>query len=225
MNAIIALNPREMAEAQGTTIEWADQRITEATQELTEAQQVSDALSGASLRRSQAYNLISKARSRLRFYEKVKAALQAGYYIVPPFNIQLFAIRRDDAPPAERSERSWVVERSAQSLPVGEGQYVNPQLRRLHIDNRKEKQADGSTREVAIYENEDEWRDVALPVRALKPKVIEEVGRALELRIFDALGIAPAYRAADPIVLGEINRPNGGHLSFFVAWWLDKGDL
>lgn len=222
MNAIIALNPQQMQEAQATTIAWADQRIIEANEELREAQQVQQALSGASLRRTQASSLITKARARLRFYEKVKAALAAGYYIVPPFPIQLFAIRRDDeAPSKERGERRWQKGFEPQALPIGEGRYVDPFMPRLHIDNVK--RSDGT--EVAIYENDAAWKDVTLPVRALKPQIITEVGRALEQKIFDALGIAPAYRAADPIIIGDIKRPNGTSLSFFVAWWLDQEDL
>lgn len=75
MNAIIALNPQQMAEAQGTTVSWAAQRIEQAQIELREAEQVAASLSGASLRRTQASNLISKAQGRLRFYEKVGVPL------------------------------------------------------------------------------------------------------------------------------------------------------
>lgn len=174
MNAIIALNPRQMAEAQGTTISWASQRIEQAQIELREAEQVAAALSGASLRRTQASNMISKARARLRFYEKVKAALEAGYYIVPPFPLQLFAIRvQDDATPAEeRSERRWAIEAAPQALPAGEGRYVRPEIKRIHVDNetRKNSHNDG-THQVAICENDIEFGDVVLPVRALKPQI------------------------------------------------------
>lgn len=227
MNAIIAINPAQMAEAQSTTISWAAQRVEQAQIEVREAEQVAAALSGASLRRTQASNLISKARARLRFYEKVKAALDAGYYIVPPFPLQLFAIRRPDIdhPPADRSDSAWRMDQAPRALGVGEGRYVNPEVAREHVDTEKRKNGAGNEYEVRIFENAESWGDVVLPVRALKPQIINEVGRALEARIFDALGIAPAYRAADPIICGEIRRPGGGVLTFFVAWWLDQKDL
>jgi hypothetical protein len=227
MNAIIALNPQQMAEAQTTTTTWAAQKIEAAQRELHDAEQVAAALSGASLRRGQATAMIAKARTRLRFYEKVKAALDAGYYIVPPFPLQLFAIRTDrGAPTAERGERNWQKDGKARALAVGEGDYVNPNLRRVAVDKVQQPNHSGTgMREVTIYENQEAWGDVELPVRALKPQIITEVGRALELRIFDALGIAPAYRAADPIICGELHRPSGGVLTFFVAWWLDRSDL
>jgi hypothetical protein len=229
MNAIIAVNPLQMQEAQATTISWVQQKIEGAALELREAEQVAASLSGASLRRTQASNLISKARVRLKFYEKVKAALDAGFYIVPPFPLQLFAIRTDrPSPPLDRGETTpWgQQEHTSRSLPVGAGKYVSPETSRHKVATvtKKHTHNDG-THEVAIYENAKEWGDVVLPVRALKPQIIDEVGKALEARIFDALGIAPAYRASDPIICGEIKKPGGGVLTFFVAWWLDERDL
>jgi hypothetical protein len=50
---------------------------------------------------------------------------------------------------------------------------------------------------------------------------------AMDKLIFDALGIAPSFRAVDPIIVGQIYRPDAYHesISFFVAWWLDEADL
>jgi hypothetical protein len=225
-NAIIAVNPQQMAEAQGTAIGWVERKLANAIAERDLADGVLDALTSKGLRSEPAKALVKKAAVRVRFYEKVRTALQAGYYIIPPFDIQLFAIRTDRAQsPDERSDSQWEREQSARSLPVGEGRYVSPTVSRSKVATETRKNHDGTAREVAIYAN-DNWRDVDLPVRALKPQIIEEVGRALEARIFDALGIAPAYRAADPIIAGQIKRPDGkGVLTFFVAWWLDEADL
>lgn len=225
MNAIIAVNPQQMAEAQSTAIGWIDKKLAGAITERNEADAVLDALASKGLRSEPAKALVAKAAKRVRFYEKVKTALDAGYYIIPPFDIQLFAIRTDRTfSPNERSDRRWASEQTSRSLPVGEGRYVSPVVTRS-VHDIKTEPAGAGTREITIYQN-DNWRDVDLPIRALKPTIIEEVGRALEARIFDALGIAPAYRAADPIIAGQIKRPDGkGVLTFFVAWWLDESDL
>lgn len=227
MNAVMAFNPLQMQEAQSTTISWAESRITDARTELAEAQAVADSLTGANLKRGQAANLISKARRRLTFYEKVLSALQAGYYIIPPFDIQLFAVRTDRLSSPDVSQNSWSTENSGRMLPVGEGQFVSPVVSRSVLDKHIENvNGTDKTREVVTYINDD-WGDVEIPVRALKPQLIEAVGKALHEKIFDALGIAPAYRAADPIIAGQIRRPDkrGQVLTFFVAWWLDQGDL
>lgn len=226
MNAIIALNPQQMAEAQTTTLGWIDKKLSAAEAELGEADALHNTLVGRGMNPTTAKSMMNRAAKRVRFYDKCKAALAAGYYIIPPFPIQLFAVRTDRGVIKDRGERSWTSEQIGRSLPVGEGAYRNPTVARLHIDNVTKKSSDGSSREIAIYEN-DSWRDeIDLPVRAMKPTLIEAVGRALELKIFDALGIAPAYRSADPIIAGQIRRPDGkGALTFFVAWWLDESDL
>ena len=72
----------------------------------------------------------------------------------------------------------------------------------------------------------DDWEELELPVRAMKPEIIDAIDQAQQLRIFDALGIAPNYRSADPVICGQIRRPEGpGVLTFFIAWWLDESDL
>jgi hypothetical protein len=226
MNAIIAVNPKQMQEAQATTMGWIDKKLAAANSELDEADAIHGQLVSRGMNPAHAKRLMDKAGKRVRFYEKCKAALAAGYYIIPPFDIQLFAVRTDQAARADRSTRSWTNDQKGRVLPVGVGHYVSPNIDRLAVDTIQEKNLDGTQRSVTIYENGD-WRDeIDLPVRAMKPTLIEAVGQALELKIFDALGIAPAYRAADPIIAGQIRRPDGkGVLTFFVAWWLDEQDL
>ncbi len=181
MNAIIAVNPQQMQEAQSTTISWVERKLAGARQELERTQDIGSTLATYGLRTEDADKLWRKAKVRVRFYEKVKAALDAGYYIIPPFNIK--------------------------------------------VDTKTEKNFDGSDRKVAIFRNGGWPEGLVMPKRALNPELIEETANALGLKIFDALGIAPAYRAADPIIAGQIKRPGGGVLTFFVAWWLDESDL
>lgn len=61
----------------------------------------------------------------------------------------------------------------------------------------------------------------------VKPQIIEATGRALSKKIFDWLGVAPSYRAVDPMVIGCIKhwKKHQGPLHFFVAWWLDTDTL
>lgn len=227
MNAIIAVNPMQMQEAQATTLTWIEKKLAAAQAEQDEADTVHEQLVGRGMNPDHASRLMDKAAKRVRFYEKCKAALAAGYYIIPPFDIQLFAVRTDRAPDGNQSDRHWSNDQKGRVLPIGAGRYVNPVVSRDVVAKVKKPTGDGTTtREVSIFRNGD-WRDeIDLPVRAMKPTIIEAVGHALDLKIFDALGIAPAYRAADPIIAGQLRRPDGkGVLTFFVAWWLDEQDL
>lgn len=225
LRAVMAFNPTQMAEAQSTTMQWIDKKLEGAKQDLAIADQTFDALQRARASVAPAKSLLDKAQRRVRFYEKVRAALQAGYYIIPPFDIQLFAVRTDRAPSADAGRRHWTDDQKGRSLPVGDGNWVDPRPVRVHVDTETEDDGRGGKRQVMLYEN-TEWRDeLNIPHRALKPQIIDAIGKALEEKIFDALGIAPAYRAADPIIAGQIRRPGGGTLTFFVAWWLDEEDL
>lgn len=228
MNAVIALNPQEMQEAQTTTLQWADERIAEAQADVAEAAAMHDELTRMGLRGEQANAISNKARKRLSFYEKVKAALAAGYYIIPPFPVQLFAVRTDRvSPPDERGQRTWEKGMNPPALPIGKGDYVDPRPDRVLVDTIQEPNFSGQgTHAVRVYEN-GPWKDALIPVKALRPQLIVATGEALKLRIFDALGIAPAYRSADPIIVGHIKHWQASRepLTFFVAWWLDKSDL
>lgn len=227
MNAVIALTGQQMAEQQTALVQWAEQRIAAVDVELADAQSVAAALQRARMPHGRANAGVNAAKRRRTFYEKVKAALEAGYQIIPPFDLQLFAIRTDrNFAPDDRGDSRWAREQGPRLLPQGEGRYVHPQPVRREIDTIKRKGSDGVERSVTIYENDSEWKDAELPIRALKPQVIDAVGKAMELELFDALGIAPAYRAADPIIAGRILHPNGHKaLTFMVAWWLDRADL
>lgn len=228
MNAIIAINPQQMQEAQSTTLGWIEAKLAAAVGEGEHADKLFDLLSTRGMNAQPARALMNSAAKRVKFYEKCKAALVAGYYIIPPFDIQLFAVRSDRAPSKNVSKEHWGRnEQKGRTLPVGEGEYRNPVVGRYHTgETTPVVQYDKTTKDVALYANGDWCDEIDLPVRAMKPTLIEAVGRALELKIFDALGIAPAYRAADPIIAGQINRPDGkGTLTFFVAWWLDEADL
>ncbi len=225
-SAIIATTPAQMQEAAGLTLSWVEKKIEGAKYELTLAQQTFNALQNAGLRTQPSQTQIKKANHRIGFYEKVRAALAAGYYIIPPFRVQAFAIRvpKGSRPRLERSDASWQREHKPRNLPPGEGFYVSPDAARFTVGTEKR---DEGKREVQIYENSDDWSGVDLPLIAHKPELIEAVQGALEARIFDALGIAPDYRSSDPIIVGQIRhwRRYANPLTFFVAWWLDERDL
>lgn len=229
MNAIIALNPQQMAEAQSTTLSWIEKKLAAAEQETDEADKLHESLVARGMRPDVAKSMMNKAARRVRFYEKCKAALAAGFYIIPPFDIQLFAIRTNRVTAkSDKDHHPWSADQKPQSLAHGEGRYVNPSAPRFKSEVIKEPHHNDptKTRDVQLYENGNWHDELDLPVRAMKPVLIEAAGRALELKIFDALGIAPAYKSADPIIAGQILRPDGkGALTFFVAWWLDESDL
>lgn len=229
MNSVIATTPAGMLEAQGKMQQWIGSKLADAQQDLRDADEVFRALQSTGMRTNHAARQQSVARARITFYEKVKAALDAGYYIIPPFDVQVFAIRTDRAPLSHESDSHWRKEQQARRLPVGEGGYENPDVPRLEHRTIQKPKTDGTgTYPVAIYRNDHVWpENIELPERAQKPTIIEATAKALGELIFDALAIAPQYRAADPIIVGQIRhwKANRAPLTFFVAWWMDERDL
>lgn len=228
MNAVIALDPQQMQDASRTMTTWADAKLAAAERDLAEADALHAQLLVINARPTHAKTLLNKAARRVRFYEKVKAAIAAGYYVIPPFNsLQVFAVRtRRMNPNADRRESTWIKDHPTEALAIGDGRYIDPQPVRTVVGSEIENKGTTHERKALISANVAFKDEINLPVVAMRPTIIHAVGRALEQKIFDALAIAPQYRNADPIIAGQIKRPDGGGtLNFLVAWWLDEADL
>lgn len=228
-----------MQTAQVKAHAWCVTRLESARKELADARSVFDKLREGQFNTNRATSLIRRANRRILFYEKVLAALENGYYIVPPFDVQAFAIRvpAGRAPKAQVSDARWVPEQKAiANTPVGRGTYKNPVVARSMIDETQVKDAAGKLlRTDRTFENED-WKDsIELPPMLLQaPEVIDCIKGVIEKKIFDSLGIAPQYRniapqyrSADPLIVGRINHwnPARAPLTFFIGWWLSEEDL
>lgn len=218
---VIAGTPAEMERAHNSLVTWSEAKVAHALSEVGDAQRCLHAAqeAGMSVRRFQ--SSLRSARRRLTFYQKINAALKAGYYIVPPFPVDVFAIRTNRAEPkSETSTYSWdtfdQAHKSHPRLPVGEGRYVS---NRPEIGERKDDE------KTTVYPKK--FKDVEYPFSLVKPEIIEATAKALKAKIFDRLGVLPARRSADPIVVGQVLPPDpyGTPVTFFVAWWLDTSTL
>lgn len=219
---LYATDPAQMLTAQHSLIEWCDNKLAAVGQELKEAEYLIERVRHAHLSTKPVERQIATAKRRLLFYEKIKAALQLGYYIIPPLDAQLFAVRtKKEAPDADRSTQASAYDLIAKALPVGTGEYVNPDISRSIVEHRQI-----GDKKVAVYENND-FKELEFPFGLAKPQIIDATGKALQEKIFDALGCAPRYRAADPMIVGQIKhwKANQGPVHFFIAWWLDTNSL
>lgn len=230
---LIALNPGEMMLAQNNLTSWCANKIAEVQNELKSATDVLAALIENKMHDNKIKHLINQTKKRITFYEKIKAALDAGYYIVPPFPVQCFAVRSNRVVPDPRLSShqvdSWNHEIvKEETLPVGVGEFHNAAADRQysHRTETGEKNQDGSVKKVAMYRNV-EWKDVEFPLQVTRPELIQATGKALRDKIFDKLGVLPTYRKDDPIIVGQINhwQPNRSPVTFFVAWWLNTAYL
>lgn len=233
---VSAFTPHEMLNANQALIAWCEQKIAAVKSEASELlaafkQAVEKKWKSSTLKRH-----ADLAAKRVTFYEKIKVALEEGFYIVPNFPVDLFAIRTERAFPARKlvigtyKASGWHFKQPAQLLPAGEGEYkpTDP-LVTTSVDTHKE----GDKTVTKYIEQATEWGDIEFPVQMAKPKIMEAVSRAMALKIFDQFGLF-SQTAGDPIIVGEIIDPrsagyqahnNKRRVSFIIAWRLDTKDL
>jgi hypothetical protein len=184
---------------------------------------------------SLAIKRVTQAEARVGYYTKIMEALRAGYYIVPPMDMELFAIRTDQKNPRKFwryliSSHQGNFQQSCKVLPIGKGDYKNPHPK-VENDYRKEtKNAEGLV--VRPYWA-DRWDDIEFPINMIKPQIMEATGKAMAAKIFDELGVLPQdyRRNPDPVILGRIYEPKQYAyqetkvLTFLIAWHLNTKDL
>jgi hypothetical protein len=228
-NAVIATTPTGMAAAQGQLIQWVDEKLAAIAGEFQTNELILGQLRLARMATIHAERAMDSLRRRERFYTKVRAALEAGYYIIPPFDCQVFAVRTDRANPPEDTSRCKNPRNDARvpALAPGKGEYVHPVPSREWKFESDRKSSDGTKMVTETYYGNTAWKEVEFPMMAMKPELIEATHEAMGLKIFDTLGIMPRYRAADPIIVGTIKhyKSNQAPLTFFVAWWMDRDQL
>lgn len=230
---VIATTPAAMIEAQKSLVGWAERKIDALRLESKEAiEQLAIAVE-RKWKTDAWRRQVAKYERRIEFYQKIKAALEAGYYIVPPFPIDVFAIRtKREAPKSKDGEYRNNHDQDAQILPVGAGRYVSPVP---VVESYKDTKllSDGKTKEIDCY-YASEFSDVEFPFRLARSEIRDATQAAMALGIFDRMGVLPRTRAPDPLVCGQIIMPNqpsyysGDSLkcvTFFVAWWLDTKTL
>jgi hypothetical protein len=174
--------------------------------------------------------MVKRLELRVEFYEKGIEASEAGFYMVPNMEVDVFAIRTNRVRP-KRNEvvGSWPDIQASEKPPLGEGEYVSPH----------------ATVESKILDPEDpkrlnwkrwagEHQAVEFPFKLVEPAVLDATSQAMALKIFDDIGIIPFTkktrpRAGDPMVIGRIIGP-GPRWSrkmflFVVAWFIDVNAL
>lgn len=170
------------------------------------------------------------AENRLTFYQKMLAAFEAGYYIVPNFPATVFAIKTDKDSPSKSTKYAYTYEppmtQEAKPLPAGVGEYQNPEP----VVDSSPAYTDDQKRELRNYYCVD-WKEIEFPANMAKLHVMEATTRAMALKIFDELSMLPSDRKrhADPMIIGHIIMKEGTYntkrVSFMLAWHIDTKTL
>lgn len=236
-----AQTPDEMKEANVALITWCDQKIRSLRVDFIEL----EATWKAAKERKWKFTVLKRhaaiCKKRIIFYGKLRTALKSGWYIVPNFPVSVFAIRTDKTKPLallstyrQNQQPHVTKDQQTASLPHGEGEYVSPNPV-VSIENfGKAKLTDG--REVTEWSAEaTDWNEVDFPLCMAKPKIMEAVGRAMEIKLFDDFGVLSDAHigrrgCGDPIIVGRIRDPRSTTyhqkmVSFIIAWSLETRTL
>ena len=225
---LVALTPAELVPAQRALSDWCTNKIKALEAEFTdlaEHQQIA-AANGWKLRGLT--NSLNRTAKRVTYYEKIKAAVDAGYLVVPNMPVEVFAVRVNREKQPERTTNSkWSrhISAEAQVLPQGQGRYVDDQV---FTEDRSYEHTtpEGKKESVSLYVS-GAYDEVDFPVRVAAPVVLDATGKAMALKLFDEMGMVVNTGSRDPIIVGRILDPRGNDrcATFFVAWWLNTKDL
>lgn len=226
---VLAKNPQQMLSSHSKLILWADHKMQEVRSDVDSLKENLAKIKEAGWETHNMESVIRRQEKRFEFYEKLKAALSAGYYIVPDMSTAVFALRtKRKKPVPNTTAHSWsLADQTSESPKLGEGEYVNPNP---VIESSEEEKEDGKKETIRWAE---EWRLVDFPFKTVHPEIITEVSRAMAMKIFDEVGIVSpqgsrSRRGGDPMIVGRVNFKNGytqRSACFVIAWFLREQDL
>lgn len=228
---LTALNPAEMAAAQGDMKVWLEQKLTVIERDIVEA----NAALNEARRNGWATGALTSARNRAvddeTFYNKILMAVEAGHTIIPEFPISVFVVRRHEADPRVIHTFHNIVNGSdtfvggavdADCAPAGTGEYRNPQ--RETWDQVKENKAPGAQeRKEPRYYTEVQRTGrpigpISFPSITARSPIMRATANAMKEKVFDQVGVCHptvsvaatrqvqtgSARAGDPLVIGQI---------------------
>lgn len=225
---LVARNPVEMQNAQGALKEWLLAKLTEITTEINDLNAAIDNAKKHKWASSALVTQRNKAIQSQEYYDKMLKAVEAGYAIIPDFPLELFAIRviRDRAlggDVRQKYSKPTPYDESPDIVAAGYGDYVSP-MPSFYRFEREYKTETG--KETWQYASPTGLREVAFPLRAARVEVMNATAEAMALKVFDQIGICPAQRKPDPLIIGQILAPRVNKTcSFIIAWHLNLRTL
>jgi hypothetical protein len=230
---LYATDPRGVTQAMAEMLLWVERKIALMRVEVVECAEVARMAETAKWATKGTQRMLARAHNRLAFYQKIKAALEAGYLVVPNMPMRNLIVRRksqraDGGTVNLRWSMPTFEQNPTPNLPQGEGENQNPlpSIHRFSVRGPDDPKTGQAT--YIQYAKPDELQDIEFPVEIAKPRVLAAVEAAAAQRLFDEIGIvedtprnrrAPG-RGGDPILIARIRNPVSRRpdVSFFVAW-------
>lgn len=229
---LYASNQAEMSKAQSQLVAWAEKKMVGLRKELKDAEDNLAHAKKMKWRKQTFEAIVAKLEKKVTFYEKVEAALKAGYTIIPDMDVQLFAVRTTRKS-AKRNQvkGQWnrPIDQESNHPPLGEGRYVTPQGEQVWA-NRIVKHELGKEpvyEKFTWTEGHDDLLD--FPFKMARPQILEAASEAMALKVFDEVGALPRFRKQpDPVLVGRITHKDGHNekrFNFLIVWYIDTKEL
>lgn len=227
---LVALTPWEMPEAQRKLADWCGRKIERVQRELALFVALEEEAVEGGFKHASYTAAVARTKKRIVYYEKIKAAVDAGYLIVPNMPTRTFAVRVNRKKPRREvssSTRSSAFDAKPDLLPAGEGRYVDDRVY-SESETYTGKDYHGKDAQRVRYFSTEFDEDVDFPLQGVMLEVLKATSHAMSLRLFDQLGIVRNDGTGrDPIVVGQLFDPGkrGQLVTFFIAWWLNTETL
>lgn len=235
---VIARTAEEMGVAQKKLVAWADENITALSVKLKDAQANLELYKKKKWRTDPLKTAVKHAEQDVEKWVKIKAALEAGYVIIPNMPdaaFDVFAIRTTAKNPRKNMTQSdWgqPKDQVTNSPPLGEGKYKSPEAN-IHSKTFVKSHEPGKNPVYGTSRWAEDFRDIDFPFRLAKPQILEDTAKAMELGIFDDIIASPKTRISrrvkgDPMIMGRILLTRGNYVkavTFLITWFVDTDDL
>lgn len=226
--------PAEVAMAQGSLMEWFKVKVAEEQQELKDLQANLQHAVDGKLATKPWTGRIKKQQARVVYYEKALAALEAGYWIVPNFDLDVYAVRTTrETPKPEHTEARYGTPSMTLVAPsgatVGDGKYVSPSPM---TETGREVRSDKDGKEYQVQTADAVGFALPdFPFAFAKPQILSAANAAMALGIFDEVGVMPLSRKGDPVIAGVVCCVDGSkkwaqkRMTFLISWFVDTRQL
>lgn len=231
---LVALNPAEMNASQQSLSTWFYNKAEILKRDAEELELTVATAKQTGFKSPGAIERQAKlTRRRVEFYEKCKAAVDAGYCLVPNFPVQAFVIRTTRKTPDKmEGSRSWDSrdqKSNSPALGIGEHKDASPVQSSYEYEDVDHQGKDVTKQAFYASDFQDE---IDFPISVARPEIMTATAEAMALKCFDEIGVLPKRTIVrrDPIVVGIIRDPrtakyNERFLTFLIAWTVDTKDL
>jgi hypothetical protein len=238
---VVASNREQMQVAQQQLVAWTEGRIARLRDELTNAEALLESARSHKWKISGYQAQVRKTKSKIDFYDKLKAAVELGYTIIPNFDgIDVFAIRTNRHRPKQNFTKQneihgpvIPVDQVSECPQLGDGGWVSATAK--YEQDRVQDGFDKNQKPIFVQQA---WAtkhdDIDFPFKLVKPEILDSTRRAMKAMCFDDIGVYPARKRArrgDPMVIGRIHLGSYKYgqyqktISFLITWFIDTKAL